>query len=376
MNPFRRIFGLGPSRMASQPAEVVYDNGHGTRLLAAQDTSANAVAARHNFAAIYGADNMPAGFTRKGVVQVQDGSGQWQNVSGQDMLVPDMNTQIAALQAYEKTGIIGPQPQRAGSMSVSSEPVGQASASNMTNYNDPLALPASTDLPPEALALLNGISVGESGGAYDIRYDGAGGSKFQMNGAHPNVLVPGPHGPSSAAGRYMITGSTWRDYAQAGDKFDQVGQDHVAWRIAQDRYKRATGGDLLADLKTQGMSESIMNALTPTWAALGNQRKRGSYQAAYNSALSGAGNAPQNSGPSMVGNDTSTGPSNFGVSNLTDGRRANSLISPQLPTPTRNDASIVQSQQTLADQLPTIPSLVGRTQTQKAPVLITPNRVF
>lgn len=379
MNPFRRIFGLGPSRMASRPDEVVYDNGQGSRMIMADDTTANGVAARHNFSAIYGAENMPTSFARRPVLQVQDQNGAWQNVTGANMFVPDMKTQVAAYQAFQKTGIIGPQPQQAGSMSTNSGPVGNGSQPGGSGGTgvDPLALPASSaTLPPEAQGLLNAISVGESGGKYDLRYDGAAGSTFALDGNHPRVFVPGPKGPSSAAGRYMITAGTWDDYAKPGEKFDPGGQDTVAWRIAQDRYKTNTGRDLLGDLQSGGLTPQVMDALTPTWVALGKQSARGSYQQAYSAALTGNANKPAAT-PSMIGNQTQAdAPPGLTFGTIQAQADPFRLSSDMLSAPraTRNDASIVQPQQTLADQLPALPGLVGRVVTPQAPQMITPSK--
>lgn len=210
MNPFRRIFGLGPSRMAARPDEVYYDNGNGERILMADATSADAIAARHNFAAIYGADNMPANFAKQGVIQVQK-DGQWTNVNGTSLVPGSMQTQTAALQSYRETGIIGPQPvNEQGNMQPSSGPVGSAGAGTAESLNAPAAA-ADGSIPKEGLALLNAISGPESGGRYDIRYGGIGssGKTFDTNGMHPRIAEDAAGGTkSTAAGRYQFTAGT------------------------------------------------------------------------------------------------------------------------------------------------------------------------
>ena len=111
MNALRRIFGLGPAAMPKRPDHIEYmtDNGS-TRLRYVEDTTASAIAARHNFSMIYGAANLPANFGMRGVIEVKQNDGVWTPVSGTSAFVPDMESQMAALQAYKETGIIGAQP--------------------------------------------------------------------------------------------------------------------------------------------------------------------------------------------------------------------------------------------------------------------------
>lgn len=121
-------------------------------------------------------------------------------------------------------------------------------------------------------ALLNGIAVGESGGRYTVRYTPEGGADFQGFDDHPRLFAPGPHGPSSAAGRYQVTASTWDDLG--GGDFSPAAQDRRALELARQRYGRATERDLDADLQAEGLSDRILDALAPTWAALGSGRER------------------------------------------------------------------------------------------------------
>lgn len=391
-NPFRRIFGLGPSRQAAKPAEVYYDNGQGTRMIMAQDTSAEAVAARHNFAAIYGEANMPSSFTMKPVVQVFD-KGEWQNVTGRSYVPGDIATQLGALQAYQATGIIGPQPFREnGAMATANGVIGRSSPSNFgpagsrSAGGDPLAMPVAVDqLTPEAAAFLNATSLGESGGRYDIRYDGGAGSTFALNGKHPRIFVPTADGDvSSAAGRYQITASTWDDITGGNVPFTEANQDIYAWKIAQRDYKARTGKDLQKELQTRGLAPDIMQTMGPTWSAYKNQQSYGDYQAAYNNTLTGAASrSGQNLAPSLIGNDTTTSGSDFGMLARPEGRftdaKAPLLIQPQVTRgpASGSDMSALFGTPTLADQMPSMPSLIAPApKQQKAPTLITPGKNF
>lgn len=125
--------------------------------------------------------------------------------------------------------------------------------------------PVAVDMPRHQRAFLNAIAVGESGGAYDVRYTPQGGAKFDLNGQHPRVFEPGPHGPSSAAGRYQFTATTWDD--TGGGEFSPENQDRRAWGLAVDRYRAQTGRDLDRDLMRNGMTAEMVDALAPTWAA-------------------------------------------------------------------------------------------------------------
>lgn len=105
---FRRIFGMGPGRQPSRP-DFIQAEGDGVRLRVVEDNTASAIAAKHNFAAIYGAANMPPNFAMRGVIEVQK-DGAWVPVSGSNNFVPDMTAQVAFLQGYRETGQVGMQP--------------------------------------------------------------------------------------------------------------------------------------------------------------------------------------------------------------------------------------------------------------------------
>jgi muramidase (phage lysozyme) len=135
---------------------------------------------------------------------------------------------------------------------------------------------ADTSLPVEARALLDTISGPESSGAYNVRYNGNGGTAtFDNYAAHPNVAVTIPQGQphagetSTAAGRYQIVGSTWDPLQKKygfGD-FSPATQDQAAWHLAADTYNQKTGRDLLADLQS-GRTQDVASALHGQWATL------------------------------------------------------------------------------------------------------------
>lgn len=125
--------------------------------------------------------------------------------------------------------------------------------------------PVTQDLSLLQRALLNMIAGPESAGRYDVRYTPKGGARFQLNGAHPRIYEPGPAGPSSAAGRYQFTWQTWRDLMGANTPFTPANQDAGALRLAQQRYKAATGRDIFADLQARRL-QPVLQALDPTWA--------------------------------------------------------------------------------------------------------------
>lgn len=141
--------------------------------------------------------------------------------------------------------------------------------------------PVSEDMPAEARAFLNATSGGESGGLYNIRYTPKGGALFDDLTSHPGIFEDGPHGKSSAAGRYMFTLTTWN--RMGGGEFSPRNQDHRAWKLAQQDYRRNTGRDLLGDLQEGGLNEKILSALSPTWAAFNHNRPR--HIATYNDSL-------------------------------------------------------------------------------------------
>jgi len=140
--------------------------------------------------------------------------------------------------------------------------------------------PVAEDMEPHQRAFLNSIAGGESNGAYNVRYSPRGPVTFDGD-EHPRIFEPGPHGPSSAAGRYQFTASTWDD--EGGGAFTREMQDRRAYSLAQKRYRSTTGRDLDADLRARGLTDDMMDSLTPTWQAFGKNRP--SHVATYNDSL-------------------------------------------------------------------------------------------
>lgn len=167
--------------------------------------------------------------------------------------------------------------------------------------NDPVA----TDLPAEARAFLNTIASGESAGAYNVRYTPQGGVTFDDLSRHPRIFENGPHGKSSAAGRYQHTATTWD--SQGGGDFSPENQDRRAWDLAQQDYKARTGRALLADLQADGVTPAMLSSLAPTWSSL--KSGQGDKIAVYRDSMTrfaGQGNAaPPSSRVATAGVDPS-----------------------------------------------------------------------
>jgi muramidase (phage lysozyme) len=126
--------------------------------------------------------------------------------------------------------------------------------------------PVSGNLDITQKALLNAIAAPESAGAYNIRYTPKGGATFAGFDAHPGVFEPGPAGPSSAAGRYQFTKTTWD--RMGGGAFTPENQDQRALALASQDYKSRTGRELMADIQANGFTPQIAQALGPTWRGL------------------------------------------------------------------------------------------------------------
>lgn len=133
-------------------------------------------------------------------------------------------------------------------------------------------------LSPWERGFLNATSARESGGDYYLRYDGGAGSKFTDTSDHPRVFVKTPSGDlSSAAGRYMITASTWDDLVgrygrEVLPDFSPESQDRAAILLARERYNAQIGaGELTFDQALQSGDDRILlavkAALAPTWEA-------------------------------------------------------------------------------------------------------------
>lgn len=144
--------------------------------------------------------------------------------------------------------------------------------------------PISQNLNAPDKALLNGIAGGESAGKYNIRYTPQGGATFEGYDKHPGIREAGPHGPSTAAGRYQFTQTTWNDVMGADTPFTPENQDLAARKLAYRDYQARTGRDLGADLQQEGFSPRIQQALAPTWVALKGNNDR--HSATYQQSLS------------------------------------------------------------------------------------------
>lgn len=132
-----------------------------------------------------------------------------------------------------------------------------------------------TSLPLEAKALLDTLARYESRGYDIIVGEGMYGAPAKLTdySQHPNVIgMRTSAGPSTAAGRYQFTYSTWKElqknYPGQFKDFNPVTQDRAAWRYAQDVYKQRTGRDLTEALKS-GNIKTVQNTLRNIWIGFG-----------------------------------------------------------------------------------------------------------
>ena len=175
------------------------------------------------------------------------------------------------------------------SLPTTSNPYGPPTASTGTSTGGKpvrVGQAVNKELEPHQRAFLDAIASKESGGAYNIRYDGGAGSTFDLStGQHPNIRVPLPGGNySTAAGRYQFTKSTW-DEVSGGAAFTPENQDYYAWKLAEQRYP----GDLNEYLKNNGADSNVLSALAPTWAAFGVTKSHADIIATYNDSMSKSG---------------------------------------------------------------------------------------
>ncbi|MCA9313156.1 hypothetical protein KDA08_02400, partial [Candidatus Saccharibacteria bacterium] len=140
---------------------------------------------------------------------------------------------------------------------VSSTPIVDVSSIELTNKQD---------------AFLDAVAEVESGGDYNII---VGGGRFTDMSKHPRkVGVNTKYGPSTAAGAFQITASTW-DSLQKSVKFpdfSEKSQRVAAMMLAEEEYTRITGRNLNSDLEL-GRIEDIRRAFAgsgkaTTWQAL------------------------------------------------------------------------------------------------------------
>ena len=140
----------------------------------------------------------------------------------------------------------GATPSGGGGGGTGSDTLGPRTAINMS-------------VPPEGRALLDVLASGE---AKDYNVLNGGGT-FSDYSRHPG---------GRAAGRYQDLPSTWAGIQRETGihDFSPASQDKGNWYLAQRDYKRNTGRDLLAELKSgdPGRIAAVGNALRGTWISL------------------------------------------------------------------------------------------------------------
>jgi muramidase (phage lysozyme) len=180
-------------------------------------------------------------------------------------------------------------------------------------------------------ALLNAIAAPESAGAYNIRYTPKGGATFAGFDAHPGVFEPGPAGPSSAAGRYQFTKTTWD--RMGGGAFTPENQDQRALALANQDYKARTGRDLMADIRANGFTPQIAQALGPTWRGLidNPQKAMAAFQSTMQRNQPAQAQVASAGGMTPDGMPTSPVPSNAPPMSYAPGQQAIASAAPQAP---------------------------------------------
>lgn len=154
------------------------------------------------------------------------------------------------------------------------------------DYNPNSGTAVSADLTPEARALLDTIHGSESAYAGDPYTVMFGGSHFKGYDDHPRQYFRVPWRtdgkPTSAAGRYQFTATTWDDAVKVfGDQFKRgpngkvpftpENQDKMAWLWAQYRYQnygKDKSRDLQADLADPNKRRAALAFLSREWTSL------------------------------------------------------------------------------------------------------------
>ena len=132
-----------------------------------------------------------------------------------------------------------------------------------------------TNMPREARALLDAISVGESGGSddpYNILYGGGSMVGLPNRAGYYGFPEWAGQDNSHAAGRYQFEPATWlgivpRFSPGTPDFRNPADQDWGAWFLAQEDFKRRSGSDLLERLKS-GALVGIGSTLKATWTSM------------------------------------------------------------------------------------------------------------
>lgn len=124
-----------------------------------------------------------------------------------------------------------------------------------------VAYTASQELTAKARAFLSAIADKESPDYNTLN----GGEKFDDLSDHPRRRGRG--GASTAAGRYQFVQATWDEQKAKLNltSFSPENQDKAAWNLAQERYAKVSGRNLVADLESGDIQWS---ALAKTWSSL------------------------------------------------------------------------------------------------------------
>lgn len=146
---------------------------------------------------------------------------------------------------------------------------------------------------PRARAILRCIRAGESrqdDQAYFIRWGGIGRPPkfFDDLSQHPRILEPGPKGPSSAAGAYQITATTYDDFAPriGVTGFSRDEQDALALAICEEEgaLEKVLEGDFRGAVEvlggrwssfpsnTDGQRTQTWEKLAAAWVAYGGEQ--------------------------------------------------------------------------------------------------------
>lgn len=122
-------------------------------------------------------------------------------------------------------------------------------------------------------ALLDTLAGPESGGAYNVI---TGGGTFDPTSGHPNIVgVVTSAGPSTAAGRYQITGTNYRNLG--GGDYSPTGQDAMALKLAGNRY----GSSFASDVASGNVNFSRLSDWTTTSGDANAQKRFTNSQAKY-----------------------------------------------------------------------------------------------
>jgi muramidase (phage lysozyme) len=127
--------------------------------------------------------------------------------------------------------------------------------------------------PPEWRAFAQAVAGPESGGKFNTRYTPEGGKEFSDLSRHPNMPEPSVAGPSTAAGAWQITNSTFNSLPEDQRADFQPSTQYSAFKaIARRDYNGLTGRDLDTDLKAGNLG-MIQKGLAGTWPTIGKALK-------------------------------------------------------------------------------------------------------